>query len=137
MKRRLALTLIALATVVSLGCSDDGTRPTPASFAGTWNLQTVNGSPMPFVVQTANPKIEIMSDQIVVVDNGTFTESFVVQRTTGTQVVLERGSDSGTYSLNGSAVSLVYADGSTGNGATTGNSLTLAGQGFSQVYTRQ
>lgn len=137
MKRRLVPTVIALATVFSLGCSDDGTRPTPASFAGTWNLQTVNGLPMPFVLQPANPKVEIVSDQIVVLNNGTFTESFVVQRTTGTQVVIDRGTDSGTYSLNGSSVSLVYANGSTGNGATSANNLTLAGQGFAQVYMRQ
>lgn len=136
MKRRLAMT-VAFAAVVSMGCSDDGTRPTPASFAGIWNLQSVNGLPMPFVLQAANPKLEVVSDQLVVMGNGTFTEAFAIRRTTGTEVVTENGSGSGTYSLNGTAVSLVYTDGSTGSGITSGNNLTLAGQGFSQVYVRQ
>ncbi len=137
MKRRLALTVIAFATVFSLGCSDDGTRPTRASFAGTWNLQSVNGQAMPYVLQGTSPKVEIVADQLVILENGTFTETFSVRRTEGTVVTTQNGSDNGSYSLDGTAVRLVDADGSTGNGMTQGNSLTLAGQGFAQVYVRQ
>ena len=67
--RKMFATLFTVATVLLAGCGGDAaTPPIPASLAGTWNLSTVNGTPLPFVVQLANPKIEILSDQLVLSD---------------------------------------------------------------------
>jgi hypothetical protein len=62
MRRMLAIVCTA-ATVLLAGCdSDDSTRPTQSSVAGTWNLTTVNGSALPYTLQPT-PKIEILSER--------------------------------------------------------------------------
>lgn len=100
-------------------------------------LESVNGLPLPFVLQSANPRVEVMSDQLVISETGTFAETFAVRRTMGTDVTTENGTAKGTYELDGTTVRLPYTDGSTGRGVTTGNNLTLSGDGFSPAYVRQ
>lgn len=127
-----------LALALAASCSSDSTAPTAASIAGTWNLSTVNGSPMPFVVQTSNPKIELLNDQIIASASDTFTETYNVRFTSSTgQVTNEAGADAGTFTINGSAISFRYNGGSTGTGTVSGNSFTFAFAGYSQVFVKQ
>jgi hypothetical protein len=136
MRRMLAIVCTA-ATVLLAGCdSDDTTGPTQSSVAGTWNLTTVNGSALPYTLQPT-PKIEILSDQLVVSANGTFTESTQIRFTNGTTVTTETIPDAGTYSLNGTSATFIYNDGSTGAGTISGNTLTVAAPGLSLVYQKQ
>ncbi len=127
--------------VVATGCggSSAPTTPTPASVAGTWNLQTINGQSLPFVIaQTGTNQEEIASDQLLVGSGGTFTETTVVKLTVNGQVSEETLGDAGSYSLNGTAVTFVFAsDGSSGTGTLTGNTLTVAEGGYSEVYKKQ
>src|SRR3982751_3530978 len=96
--RRMLATVCTVATVLLAGCGGDpGTPPTDATLAGTWNLATVNGLPLPFTVQPANPKIEILSDQLVLSDGGTFSQSVQARATSGGTVTTQSIADGGTY----------------------------------------
>jgi hypothetical protein len=136
--RRLLVTTFALATTLLAGCGSDGsTAPTQASLAGSWSLSTINGSPLPFVLQASGPKIEIMSDEFTVSADGTFTESTVARVTDGTTVSTITIPDNGTYTLNGTAAVFTFSDGSSGTGTVSGNTFTVASGGYSQVYTKR
>ncbi len=137
--RRLAVVLVLSAAAVLAGCGDKATGPSPASVAGTWNLQSVNGTQLPFIViQVGNDKVEITSDVITASSNGTFTQLTTIQTTQSGQVTTDHATDSGTWSLSGTAVNFVFeSNGSTGTGTLSGNTLTVATSGLSLVYRKQ
>ena len=136
--RRILVMTFAFASVLLAGCgSDSSTGPTQASLAGTWNLSTINGSPLPFVIQASSPKIELLSDQIVVSANATFSQSTVARVTDGSTVSTTTIADNGTYTLNGTAAVFTFSDGSTGTGTVSGNTFTVAEGGYSWVYKKQ
>jgi hypothetical protein len=137
MRRILAVVCTAAMAFVA-GCgSDSPTTPTQASVAGTWNLTTVNGAQLPYTLQAANPKTEVLGDQLVVLANGTFTESTQLRYTSGTTVTTETVPDGGTYTLNGTSATLNFSDGSATAGTLSGNSFTIAVPGLSLVYQKQ
>jgi len=131
---------VALAFVLAAGCGGDSSTGLTgnASFAGTYNLSTVNGSALPFVIQATGPKIEITSDQIIANSGGTFSQTTSIRITNGTAVTTQTVSDGGTYTLNGTAASFRFnSDGSTGTGTVSGNTLIVADGGFSSLYLKQ
>ena len=135
--RRILVSVFTAATVLLSACgSDSTTAPTPTSIAGTWNLSTVNGAALPFVLQ-ASPKIEILSDQIVILANGTFTQSTQARLTNGTTITTQTIPDGGTYSLNGTAATFTFTDGGSETATVSGNSMTIAETGLSLVYNKQ
>ena len=123
----------------SCGGDDAPTAPTMASIAGTWNLQTVNGSALPFTVaQSGSDKIEVLGDAITVTASATFTQLTQVRVTQGGQVSTQSVPDAGSYTLNGKTVTFTFnSDGSTGTGTLSGNTLTVAESGISLVYRKQ
>jgi hypothetical protein len=136
--RKLFLATYAFAALLIAGCGSDGsTAPTPTSIAGTWNLTSVNGAALPFVVQAANPKLEILSEQLVLNTNGTFTQTAQVRITEGTAVTNQAIADAGTWTLSGTAATFVWNDGSTGTATVSGNKFTVGEDGFSFVFTKQ
>jgi lipocalin-like protein len=136
MRRLLSLTL-ALA-LIACGDDDSTSAPTNASVAGTWNLQTVNGSALPFTLSAASPKIELLSSSVNVTANGTWTSTTQTRTTIGTQATTASSTQSGTYTLSGSAVSIRSTDGTTVQaGTVSGNTLTLAQTGLTFVYQKQ
>ena len=136
MMRRL-LPLVALAVAVACG-SDSTTQPTIASVAGTWNLQSVNGSPLPFTLtQTGSDRLELLSGVVTANANGTYTEVAQFRTTVNGQSSTSTESDAGTFTLNGTAVSLTGTQTGNINGALSGNTLTLTEQGFAWVFVKQ
>lgn len=118
--------------------SDSATSPTSVTVSGTYSLQTVNGASLPAILQGSGAnKIEIVSDVFTFSSTGTFTERAVVRYTENGVVSSETFDDTGTYTKNGTAITLRYSDASTGSGTLDGNSMTLSGQGYSFVYLRQ
>lgn len=120
-----------------MACGGETTAPA-ATIAGTWNLQTINGTTMPFVIaQTGANKDELLSDMLVVSGTGSFTQTTTLRSTRNGAASTQSIADAGSYSLNGSAVSFRWnSDNSTGTGSWTGNTLTMAADGFAVVYTR-
>ena len=137
MRRLAAFLALALAST-SLACgSDSVSGPSVDSLVGTWNLSTVNGAPLPFLFQSTNPQIEILSDQFVTLADGTFTESQDVRFTDDTGVSTETFTDFGLWSLSGTAMLFRFSDGSRATATAGSDNFIFAGGGFSQVYVRQ
>ena len=87
-------------------CGSSSMAPNMTPLAGTFTLRTVNGSQLPFVVQSGEPSLTIVADVITIADGGTWTE-------TGTFRVTENGvtnpavvSDGGPLVRSGSSISL-------------------------------
>jgi lipocalin-like protein len=133
--------LVCFALVfAALACGgDDTTTPTQASVAGTWTLQTINGSPLPFTLATSPAKIELLSSVVNVTANGTWTSTTTNRTTFNGQATTTTSTDAGTYTLSGNNVAILSnTAGSTAQaGAVNGNTLTLSQQGFVFVYTKQ
>jgi hypothetical protein len=138
MRRLTALVTLALATSLAACGSDKATNPADA-LTGQWDLTTVNGAPLPFVVRASNPKIEILTDQMAWAPDGTFAETGTARYTDTTGAVIETPyKDAGRWTLDAGTISVQYAsDGATMTGPVSGSSLTIAGFGLSQVYVRQ
>ena len=134
MRRALSLCTI----LFGIACGD-ATGPTPQSVAGTWNLQSVNGSSLPYSV----PQGGLANEQIIagildVAANRTFTYTTTFRSNFSGQTTSFAATDSGSYAILGNAVRFVFAsDSSTGTGVFNGNTVTLAAEGFaSLVYTK-
>lgn len=121
------LMLLALPLAIACGSDNNSTTGTTlASLAGTWNLQTVNGSPLPFTASNVGgAKVEILSEVTTVSANGTFTQ-VTTERTTinGVASTQTLPATSGTIALTGSLVSVTIAGSGTATG-TLNNSNTF------------
>lgn len=138
MMRRL-IPLVALAVAVACG-SDSTTQPTVASLAGTWTLQTVNGNPLPFTIsQTATDKVELLSDVVTASANGTYSENLQIRETLNGVSQTFTSADTGTFTVNGTAVTLTSTQVGSTSGALSNNNhtLTLTEQGFVWVFAKQ
>lgn len=127
-----------LLMVVAACGSDSPTQPR-ASVVGTWNLQTIDGSALPYLVaQTDSEALELMSDVLTFDANGTFTQLSQIRVTQDGQASTESFSDGGSYALNGTAVTFTFdGDGSIGTASLAVNTLSLASAGFALVYKKQ
>jgi hypothetical protein len=140
MRRVTSVLALTLATVLAAcGGSDKSTAPTTASVAGVWNLQTVNGNNLPYtVIAVGSDHIEVTSDVITASSNGTFSQVTTLRVTQSGQTQTQNQPDSGTWSLNGTAVTFTFqSDGSTGTGSLSGNTLTVTEGGLALVYKKQ
>jgi hypothetical protein len=144
MRRMLAIAY-AVSTVVLAGCgSDSSTAPTQALLdtsgsvlIGTWNLTTVNGAALPLVLQDMNPKIELMSDRLVLTADGKFTQTMTARFSDGVSEMTQDYPYNGTYSLSGTSALFKFTDGTSGSGAFSGNTISVGGSGTTFVYQRQ
>jgi hypothetical protein len=132
--------LLGIASLALVGCGGDSTGPN-ASVVGTWNLQTVNGSPLPYTaIFTAGPpvyRLELVSDTFVAASNGTYTEAFTSRETDGTTVTTTTENDTGTWTQNNGSVTITSSDGTVTSASVSGNTITLNEQGLVAVYHRQ
>jgi hypothetical protein len=126
---------LVLSFVLAACGSDSSTEP--SSIVGTWTLQTINGSPLPFVVaQSGSDKEEVLSEVVTLSAGGTFTESSTLRLTVSGTVTTQSFPETGTYTVSGSTLTLRSSDGSTGTATWSGNTLTGSAEGFVFVYKR-
>jgi hypothetical protein len=75
-RRTLIASICTVASVLLVGCgSDHATDPAQLGILSSWNLVTANGAPLPFTVPGITPRLDVLSDKLVLKTNGTFTES--------------------------------------------------------------
>ena len=133
--------LMPLILALVVACGSDSTvspNPTPASLAGTWALQNINGALLPFTLsQTDTSKTELLSDVVTAVVAGTYTEVAQLRTTVKGQATLASGSDAGTYTLVGNALTFRSVDGSTITGTLNNTSFTIAAGGVAFEYKKQ
>lgn len=138
MKRLLVLALALALGVTATACSDS-TSP-GASIAGTYSLQTINGQPLPVVVNSSgSPYSEVLSSQISLDANGNYN-SLTRYRDTypGGLPNLVDVSATGYWTLSGSQITLteIGYPNDPSYGTISGNRITFVDFGFTLVYTR-
>jgi hypothetical protein len=139
MRRTAFVATMILAILSAAGCGGDSTGPATQSIAGSWTLQSVNGSPLPFIVtQTGTDRLEVLSDVIVISETGSFTQTTSTRTTTNGVPTTQSVADAGSYTLNGSAVTLHFnSDGFTGTASWSGTTITtITGDGLALIYKR-
>ena len=123
---RLFVPILAAAAIMSVtACnSSDATSPS-VSIAGTWNLRTLNGSPLPYQVA---PNTVIVSETLTLSSDGSYND--VASYSNGTSF-----SEFGYFSVNNNLVTFNdQTDGITYTGAISGNVLTEVSGQFTSVY---
>ena len=138
---RRSIALVTLATLTTLAaCGSDSTAPNANSdsIAGTWHLKSVNGSPLPFVIQSGATKVSLIADVVTVTDGGTWSESSTFS------VVVNGGApqqqvtaDGGTWARAGAQVSFYSSSSGTSYATFNGNTGTMIDAlGYTDVYQR-
>jgi hypothetical protein len=136
-KRLLVLALLALG-LTATACSDS-TGPGD-SIAGTYSLQTLNGVPLPVVIDNSgNPTTELVSEQIVLEADGSY-HGVTRYRDTyfGQTPQLVDDPFNGFWTLSGNQIALtdVQFPNDPLYGTITNNRLTLDYVGVTAVYQR-
>lgn len=130
--RRLAV-LLAMVLPVTLGGCGDSTSP--ESIAGTYELQSIDGDPLP--VSTSEG--DLLSGFVQLNANGTFQASHTYDRpTTGSSLVIV---NNGAYTRSGSNVVLSFIDPDGGglamaNATWSGDQLTINDNPGTWLYVR-
>jgi len=62
-----------------LGCASSTTSPSAANPTGVWELQSVNGIPLPFLRPTSKYTQQLLGEDIILRTNNTFA-SFTIER---------------------------------------------------------
>lgn len=128
--------IAVLGLTAACGGGDDGVNE-PASIAGTYNLETLDGQSPPVVVlDEPGFKLEILSGNFVLTANGTFTTNVVFRLTDESGASTESESFSGTYTVSGSTVTFNYSDGDTDSATLAGNTLTFSDGSSTAVFRR-
>jgi hypothetical protein len=129
--------IASLALFAFTACSKDPASPS-TSVVGAYTLQTVNGSGLPFVVQAAGPRIEVVSETLVLNAAGAFDAATVLRTTNGTTVTTTTDNEAGTYSIAGTTATFRDSGGAVeATGTIGGGKLTLTQEGLALVFVKQ
>jgi hypothetical protein len=137
-RRTLIASICTVASVLLVGCgSDHATDPAQLGILSSWNLVTANGAPLPFTVPGITPRLDVLSDKLVLKTNGTFTESTGARSISGTTVTPQTIPDGGTYTVSGTSATFVFNDGTVGVGTITATTLSMTLPTVALVYQKQ
>jgi hypothetical protein len=139
MTRSLRFLAVVASACMLAGCGSESVTaavPTMASIAGAYNLKTYNGVPVPTVIQPVNPKVEVLSDQVVVKSDGTWSEAGEFRVTDQSGIFTQQETGSGTYTLTGSVLTFKDTNGVVTSATLNGSSFTIVDGGQTLVYTR-
>ncbi|MEO7711961.1 MAG: hypothetical protein ABIV10_03505 [Gemmatimonadaceae bacterium] len=120
-----------------LACGGDGSTSPGASIAGAYSLTTVNGAPLPFVAtQAGTYKYEITADTYTLAAGGTWTEMRADRTTSNGAVTTSTKTDAGSWSTNGTVITLTSPTNGAVSGTVSGNTLSLTSQGNTLVFSK-
>ena len=122
---RFFVPVFALAATLATACSgNDATSPN-VSITGTWNLRTLNGSPLPVAVA---PGSTIIAEQLTLNSDGTYTD--VASYSNGTSF-----NEFGYFSVSNNLITFNdQTDHITYTGSISGSVLTEVSGQFTSVY---
>lgn len=135
--RKLLIASLAALSLAAAACSDS-TAPAP-SVAGTYALQSVNSTALPFTLVTEGAyKLEVLSDSYQLRDDGTYAGTTSMRETAGTDVSLTDEPSHGTWSRSGNSIVLTDSDDPTikKTAALDGAKLTVSVDGYTLVYVK-
>lgn len=115
---------VVLTALLAVGCDSSSTGPN--SLAGTYALILINGESLPFVVETEDGDVEILSGQFTVNQAGTCNGGLTF-RDVGTDDVQMIGNTC-TWTRTGSQFEVHWSDGATDVGTIQGARISLVAQ---------
>ena len=120
------------------GGAADVTDPS-SGIAGTYTLQTVNGTSLPFVTfQLGNDKVEVTAGSAQLNSDNTYSYSITLTDTTAGTVTTTIDTGTGTYTVTGTTIQ--FSDPGDGSGAFTGsisgNTITVVVDGDTFGFTK-
>jgi len=133
--------LIALAAIVATATSclntDTNTGPLVGDLAGTYALQTMNGTALPFSIVSHDTTVLIDTDVLTLGANGDWTETVTYRQTAGTnQTTNESFSLAGIWVRSGNSVNFRTQQGSIYVGSATETTLLLNDGYYDYVFKR-
>jgi hypothetical protein len=138
MNRRLFL-MFALATLAACG-ENSSTGPVTVNLVGSWKLQSVNGSALPFSQTTSTGKYEIFDGSADIQSSGAFTINLTQRTTTGTSISTSVLTTYGTVDISSGSVIFKRQDipNDPGTAATlTADTITLTQNGYTLAFVKQ
>lgn len=136
--RMLAVATVLLAAMACGGGSDTTSPPGVDAAVGVYTLTSINGQPMPVIVQeSGNSKTEITGGVVTLKGDRTFTDVTNARITTGGNVTTESDGVSGSWTRQANTVQFAptgfEAYSMTWDGS---NRLTQTFQGFTLIYNK-
>jgi hypothetical protein len=132
-KRAVLLTL--LISGAALGC-DDSTGP-DGQVSGRYELRTVNGSNLPYIViALGNDRLEILSGFLQVNSDLTFSSSLSTRVTQGSSTSTTTDTESGTWSQTGNQVRFTNSTGEQYTAVVTDDQIAAVVENISLVFSK-
>lgn len=119
--------LAAVAALAVFAACTDNTSPNGQSAGGTYDLQSVNGSTLPYTYNTSSGTLTIESDVYRLNGDGTYNETISETLSNGYSSTAASDAESGTWYQNGNAV--VFSPSYSTQGNLTQYTGALAGSG--------
>lgn len=146
MRLRLRAVLTAALCVGSLAACSDITNPNGQSAGGTYDLQTVNGSQLPYTFSTGGATVSVQSDVYTLTNNYSYSEVTTETVSNGFQNSNVTQTEYGNWSQNNNAITFTpttstqgsftpYTGSLSGGGLLGGGAnLTIAINGTVSIY---
>ncbi|HEU5218468.1 MAG TPA: hypothetical protein VFU23_07405 [Gemmatimonadales bacterium] len=113
MVRRASILLAAVAAVTVAGCSDTTASTGAEALVGVYILQTVDGQPLPAIVdQSGADMLEVVSGSVSLHTGLTFDDTTVLRFTISGEVSTETDAATGNFTLSGRTVQFTPSDNS-------------------------
>lgn len=131
--------VLVLALCGFVACNNESpSSPASSSIGGVYRLKKINGSNLPYVIQSGSTKITVKSDVITVADGGTWSEqgayTLEVNGNPENQVI----ADGGTWARNGTSITFIssYDNRAAYSGTFDGSSFNLYDEDFTYVFSK-
>jgi hypothetical protein len=126
-------TFLMLLVVSVMGCGDGGTGP--GSVTGRYELRTVNGGSVPYVLFTiGNDRYEVTSGSVQVSEDKSFTVVMNTKTTESGATTTDSETTTGTWTLAGDQITFKDGEGTNTTGVITGDQLTFISDEISLVF---
>lgn len=134
MLRRYLLSLLTCAVILS--CSDASGPDN--RLLGTWRLQTVSGQPIPYILEQDGARtVELTGETVTLLASGRQTMVTSFRVTEGANVFTESIPAPGSYTVNGSTLTLRFdSDPDIYTAIVNGDTMTIEDIGLIFVYRR-
>jgi hypothetical protein len=105
--RRVALVLAMVAPLAIAACGDS---TGPGSIAGTYELRSLNGDPVPVLLESGPPLEELTDGFVRLNADGTFVRSHTVRIRSGNSTTIAIETINGAYAHSGNDLTLTFED---------------------------
>jgi hypothetical protein len=130
----MALSLVLL-TGLGSSCGDSPTEP--ETIFGLYQLVTVGGLPMPFVLlEDETGSLEIVAGSLILYEDFKFKTDWTIRLTVGDQSDTYHDINGGTFEQSGSTLTFSFPDGSTFPGTVNDGRVTVDAEGTIFVYAK-